>query len=261
MAARAVSALLLTATLASGCVRHRPPAELGDLQLAPGEFPHHLLTEVATAYVDAEGRVNLRAMLEDRPQALERYLAHVAAVSPRSHPELFPTPDHARAYWINAYNALGLWGLLQHPGRESLAPHLLGTFAVDRYRVGGEWMTLNGLQTFQLRGEGVDPRVHFALACYAVSCPPLRQQAYTGDDLDAQLEAVTRARIADPAWVRVEDGVPWVSRVFTWYERDFEAAGGIAAFVNAHGGDVPEGVPVEVLYHDWTINLAPEAGL
>ena len=39
----------------------------------------------------------------------------------------------------------------------------------------------------------LDPRVHFALNCGAVSCPPIR--AYEADGLDPELEATTRRYI------------------------------------------------------------------
>jgi len=33
-----------------------------------------------------------------------------------------------------------------------------------------------------------DPRIHFAVNCAARSCPPIWPEAYTGEELDAQLD-------------------------------------------------------------------------
>lgn len=39
-----------------------------------------------------------------------------------------------------------------------------------------------------LRKDFQEPRIHAALVCAAISCPPLRQEPYTGENLDEQLE-------------------------------------------------------------------------
>jgi hypothetical protein len=68
-----------------------------------------------------------------------------------------------------------------------------------------------------------EPRVHFALNCASVGCPMLREEAYMGERLAAQLEEQTRRFLSDrsrnrydPAGARLE-----VSRIFDWYKADW----------------------------------------
>ena len=46
---------------------------------------------------------------------------------------------------------------------------------------------MNQIEHEQIRPKFVEPRVHFALVCAAVGCPPLRSEAYDPSRLDQQL--------------------------------------------------------------------------
>lgn len=61
----------------------------------------------ALTAVDSSGEVS-RERLRSKAAALDEYLQSVAAVSPRSRPELFPTPEARIAYWLNVFHALVL---------------------------------------------------------------------------------------------------------------------------------------------------------
>ena len=73
-----------------------------------------------------------------------------------------------------------------------------------RHRAAGEELTLDDIEHGRLRTDYNEPRIHFALVCAALSCPPLREEAYRGDILDEQLDDQGRAFLNDPRENRLE---------------------------------------------------------
>ena len=74
-------------------------------------FSHDLLDSLLAERVDDRGRVDYPGLARD-PRRLDRYLHQLAACSPERCPERFPSDADALAYWINAYNAFVLRGVL-----------------------------------------------------------------------------------------------------------------------------------------------------
>ncbi|MES9958728.1 MAG: DUF547 domain-containing protein, partial [Sedimenticola sp.] len=77
-----------------------------------------------------------------------------------------------------------------------------------------------------IRKPGVfdDPRIHVAVVCASIGCPALRNEAFTAERLDHQLEDSLKRFLSDrsrnrynPATSELE-----VSRIFDWYREDFE---------------------------------------
>ncbi len=173
--------------------------------------------------------------------------------------------DERLAFWINAYNASAIAGILdgQSPatilGRNEFLRRA-------RHDVGGDSITLWDLQYRRIRPIG-DPRTHFALVCAAVSCPSLSSQAYLPRTLDAQLESATFAFVNDPAKNRYDlvERVAYLSEIFDWYAEDFAAAAGsVPAYVALHVEDpaVAAGLAdgswkVRYQKSDWDLNGKP----
>jgi hypothetical protein len=69
----------------------------------------------------------------------------------------------------------------------------------------------------------IDPRVHFALVCGAMGCPPLLPKAYSPDSLQRQLAFATKNALALPRHVTWDaaKGRLGVSQIFQWYATDF----------------------------------------
>ncbi len=151
-------------------------------------------------------------------------MGSLSHVSPRSQPERFPTRAHEPAYWINAYNALVLKGVVDgYP--VSRVDELGGLDAFFRQRtslVGGEYLTLAQLENEIIRPQYQNPRMHFALNCAALSCPPLLNHAFTAEGLDSLLDAQTRSFAADPRQVRFDlaGNKLYLSRLLPWYAED-----------------------------------------
>jgi len=222
----------------------------------------HAVWDTLLAGGTSDGLVDYPYM-SDRADALSRYLAAVAAADLAA-----LAPAELEALLINAYNALTVRAILDHPGVSSIRD-IDGVWTELEWEVGGHALTLDNLEHNLLRPFFRDPRVHFALNCASLSCAPLPPWAFRGDSLDAQLEERTRAFLTDPRNARLDGDVLRVSRYFDWYGDDFTAQGWepraetIPRFIARYaGGEVRAAVeadpdlPLAFLEYDWALNAA-----
>jgi hypothetical protein len=154
--------------------------------------------------------------------ALLRYVGLINAVSPENRPDLFASSSDSCAYYLNAYNALCMYGVL----KKGLPDNVLtsGLYFLNSFPVGGVNMTLDKLEKTRIRSVG-DPRVHFALNCMSRSCPPLRREPYEGSKLDAQLDEQAQRFLSDSRGAQRDGDQVKISEIFRFYEDEFlEAA-------------------------------------
>jgi len=207
--------------------------------------------------VDDRGRVNFVALEED-PSTLEQWVAHVAAVGPKTRPDRYPTVNDQLAYYIDAYNALAMYGVL-YSG--VLPKQKIRFFLFRRYRIGGEWMSLYTLENDVIRPYG-DPRVHFALNCMSVSCPRLPRKPWRGATLDAQLEKARVEFFASEQHLQVDDetGTARVSEILDFYTSDFVSEGtDLIDYINRYRTPpIPADYTVEFIPYDWNLNQQPQ---
>ncbi len=172
--------------------------------------------------------------------------------------------DEQFAFYINAYNAWTIKLILTgYPGVKSIKD--LGSFFSNPWkkkicRIDGEVISLDQIEHGILRPRFKDPRVHFAINCAARSCPPLSSTPYEGAILDQQLNEMAAAFINDPSRNRLEGNKLYVSKIFDWFEEDFD--GDIAGFIlnYAKGGlkkglEINKGyIVIKYLDYDWSLN-------
>lgn len=201
-----------------------------------------------------DGRIDYTAAGADA--RLASYLAALAAAEPDAEPS-----DTARlALWLNAYNALVIRSVVDHQPLESVTA-VRGFFDTIKHTVAGREVTLDQLENEIIRPFG-DARIHAALVCGAVGCPPLLPEAYAAERLDEQLDEQCRAWLSDPGKVSIDRAgeTLWVAMAFKWYADDFERAGGPAGFVKQYLGEDDQlwiaegGYTVRFLEHDWRLN-------
>ena len=122
--------------------------------------------------------------------------------------------------------------------------------------------SLDGIEHGIIRPEFQDPRIHFAVNRASRSCPPLASRPYTGENLDEQLDAVTRSLLNDPERTRLEGDRLYLSKIFDWYAEDFGdpvrfvlryAQGDLQTRLRACGAG---GRPAYLDY-DWSLNQVP----
>lgn len=186
---------------------------------------------VLSTHVNQPGLVNYRE-IKTNPQRLNSFLAALAEVSPETY-QKWGEPEKI-AFWVNAYNALTLKAIIDHyPIRASLFKSLVyprnsirqipGVWDGLRFPVMGKEMTLDEIEHGVLRKEFNEPRIHLALVCAALGCPPLRTEPYEGDKLDRQLNDQARVFLAKAKKFRLDrgQGTVYLSPIFKWFGGDF----------------------------------------
>lgn len=183
--------------------------------------------------VDERGMVGYEALQRD-PAQLDRYLQALADLSPAR----FASWSEAEqiALLINAYNALTLRSIIDHdPIRPSIKA-IPGVWKLRRHPLMGQRLTLDEIEHRILRREYNEPRIHAALVCAAISCPPLRREAFTGPKLERQLEDQTNRWLASGVGLRIDraSGEVAISQIFQWFGEDWPRADPNAAPVPGH---------------------------
>lgn len=159
------------------------------------------------------GLVEYTGMQKERA-TLDGYLRQVRQAAPAAWDR-----QAQLAFWINAYNACVIRGVLDHRPLQSVKD-VEGFFDGLRYDVAGRSLTLNEIEA-EGRALG-DWRMHFGVVCASSSCPLLRSEAYVADRLDAQLTEQTRNFLQDrQRGQRIDGGTWWISKIFDWYTADF----------------------------------------
>jgi hypothetical protein len=204
------------------------------------------------------------------------YLRSLAAFDPA----ILPRAERL-ALWINAYNAYTIELINAHEERESIRNINKDFFVIEGYGpwqerlavVGGTAYGLDQIEQDIIRREFREPRIHFALVCAAIGCPPLRSEAYSGARLEEQLEDQARVFLRlSPAKNRVDvaSRVVYASPVFRFrdYEKDFGGSkNAVAKFIARYYGPGPERELLEsgdwsrweYTHYDWTLNSQERA--
>ena len=226
------------------------------------KFDHSAFDALLKQHVDPDGWVDYAA-LANNTAALDRYIQHI------SHAPFDKLGrDEKLALLINAYNAFTLRLILDYYPLKSIKDIPADKRWSDRrWQVNNQTWSLNQIEHEQIRPNFKEPRIHFALVCAAVGCPPLRNEAYTTDRLDEQLEAQSQYVHTHDRWFRYDPdpNTLWLTSLYNWYGGDFEqAAGSILSFVDRYS---PRDHPIDNdvrpairwLDYDWTLNSRENA--
>ena len=168
-------------------------------------------------------KVNYVAFGKDRA-SLKSYLDSLSAV-PESEFKSWSKPQQM-AFLINAYNGFTVELILQNYPVKSIKD--IGGVFDNRwkrkfFKLFGQDFYLDKIEHETLRKPGAydEPRVHFAVNCASIGCPMLREEAFTADKLDRQLEEQTVRFLSDRSRNRYADGKLEVSMIFNWFKDDW----------------------------------------
>ncbi len=194
------------------------------------DFDHSYAAYGALLRTHVEGRrVDYAALVAGRA-ALDRVVADFGAVT--SGDEAAWSRAERLAYWINAYNVFTLRAIVDHyPIRGSwfsFSPgnsirQIDGVWTKLKWKAGGRQLTLDDIEHGLIRPQFEDPRIHFAVNCASVSCPPLAAEPYRAAQLDAQLDRAAVGYLAGSTGLVVDGTTLRLSSIFKWYGSDFEA--------------------------------------
>ena len=216
---------------------------------------HALWTKLLKTYVNKDGLVDY-ARWQKAPEQLGSYLDWLRTHVPsRSSPQ-----SEQIAYWINLYNAFTIDLILRHypvlsirdissQGAES--PWKIAFIELPRGAV-----SLDYVENELLRKRFSEPRIHFALVCAAMSCPPLRQEAYLPSQLSQQLDEQGRRFLQDSTKNRTQGQEAQISPLFKWFTSDFTKKGTLVGYLNKYlSAPLPAEAKISYMSYDWGLNV------
>ena len=175
--------------------------------------------QVLKSYVSA-GRVNYKSLQNNR-QALDRFNSALGNVNSSTYNSW--SNSEKIAFLINAYNSFTLESIIdQKPLKKSIRD-ISGVWKGRKFKIAGQSKTLDNIEHQTLRKQFNEPRIHMALVCAAKSCPPLQNEAYTGEKLNAQLDDQTRRFLASPHGFKIDykQNRVYLSSIFKWFGEDW----------------------------------------
>ena len=221
--------------------------------------PNSLLDSVLGRYVSKDGLVHYKGLKENKD--FMRYIEYLSTTDP----DKLPTDKHRMAFWINAYNAFVLKGVLEeYPIKSVLGvgwlPHSF--FKRKEFVSKQGKITLQKIENEKLREAFREPRIHFAINCASMSCPKLITEAYRADKLEQQLETQAISFINNKSrnYLDKENEVLSLSSIFKWYEGDFvknneKIEAYIARYLNPDDAEFIRNNKVTIRYLDYNWGL------
>ena len=200
-------------------VADKGEARNGDSVDAVSETESSPLGRLLRAHVDDNGMVDY-AGLKKEQALLESIVTDFAGTS-RADYDAWSSSDQL-AFLINAYNVYTLALIVRKYPVDSIQ-RLSKPWDRRGWTLLGKKVSLNDIEHKYIRKWFDEPRIHFALVCAAMGCPPLQNEVWEGDRLEEQFERPIRHLMAHPKKFRIERDKKRVSlsRLFEWYGKDF----------------------------------------
>lgn len=209
---------------------------------------HQNWDQLVRKYISSTGKVNYKGFKADKAK-LDAYLQELANNSPQSGWKR----NEAMAYWINAYNANTIKLIVDNYPVKSIMD-LYGGKAFDRkwIKIGDKTYSLNNIENDILRPRYKDARIHFAVNCAAMSCPPIHNRAWTASNLNSTLQAKAKAFINNAQYNEISKGSVAISKIFEWYAGDF---GNIVTYLNKFAAtEIKDNATVSYKEYNWALN-------
>ncbi|MEM9483491.1 MAG: DUF547 domain-containing protein [Cyanobacteria bacterium P01_F01_bin.116] len=179
-----------------------------------------------STYVDDEGWVNYTDLQQSR-EALDSFNDALVTVDDATLSGW--SEEEQIAFWINAYNSLTLKSIIDQTPLKASIKDITGVWRLRKHPINQKQKTLNEIEHDVLRVDFDEPRLHAAIVCAAISCPPLRNESFTGENLDAQLDEQVVQWLARPDGLKIdkEAGEVKLSKIFDWFGGDWIPSYGV----------------------------------
>jgi hypothetical protein len=234
-----------------------PEADVVDYTMFDGLLKKHV----------REGKVDYRAWKKEDMSVFQKYvkdLGECVVADMRS--------SDQKAFWINAYNALAIYGVLQNlpdnPWRVKFfsIKKVPGFFDVVTYKVAGENLTLDQIRAKKLVERFQDARIHCVLVVPAVSAPAAQSEVIRGEDVEDTIDYLTKLFLSDfrKNNLNGREGILYLSEIFSWYEGDFVTRKGMSIvdfvipFMSGAARTYLEWnktLPVKYMPYSWGLNI------
>lgn len=216
-------------------------------------------------------------VIHDQP--VEAYLDYFRALDAEALDRRLNSQARQLAFWLNVYN-----GYTQHFLKSDPSTYLKDRpsyFSKDQIDIAGELVSLTDIEHGVLRRgatiytlghvrvlflrsrfiqrfavDAVDYRIHFALNCGALSCPPV--QPYTALRVNEQLDANTRDYLQRETRYDAEQNTVAVPALLRWFSADFDGGSDAAKRrILRRYGVLPAAAEPGIDYrpYDWTLKI------
>lgn len=195
------------------------------------EFDYSDFAEALKTNVDDSGMVNY-SQLKAKPQKLQAFITDIDNLDRKDFDKW--NNNEKIAFWLNAYNALTLKAIIDnYPIKSSFfrsriypknsIRQIAGVWDKIKFNVMGQNLSLGHIEHKILRVKFDEPRIHMAMVCAAIGCPPLRNEPYTSEKLHEQLDDQTRRFLANSEKFEIkrDDNRIYLSPIFKWFAGDF----------------------------------------
>ncbi len=216
---------------------------------------HVLFDEVVQEHVK-NGQVDYSAIKKDK-----RFTEYINYLE-NTNPDDFASRNAKLAFWINAYNALTIKGILDGLSPDGFFSRIT-FFKSTKYDVAGRNINLYDLERDIIIPFN-EPRIHFAINCASASCPILISEAYTADNLEKNLEKNAKVFINDNVKNQYDlnQNQIKISKIFDWFSEDFENhSGSVQKYLAKYVNDPTiaellskDSFDVSYLNYDWSLN-------
>ena len=214
----------------------------------PG-LDHSQFEALLKKHVSVSGAVNYAGFKKD-VKLLDAYLKLLSANVPASN----SARNAKLAYWMNAYNAFTIKLILNKYPVSSIKDISDKPWDIKFIQLGGETYDLNAIEHEILRKMG-DPRIHVGINCASVSCPRLLNRAFTPENVNAELDALTKGFLKDRSRNQITPNEIKLSKIFSWFKEDFTKKGSLIDWINKYSEvKVKATAKISYLKYDWNLN-------
>lgn len=219
---------------------------------------HEIWNELLQKHVTEEGVVNYKGFQKDSAQFNE-YIKILSS----SHPNDTNWSKNERlAYWINAYNAFTVQIVMRNYPTLGIKeikngiPFVNTVWDIKFIKIEDQVYDLNNIEHGIVRPRFEEPRIHFALNCASISCPRLRNEAFSPDRLDEQLSDNVRYFLSNPIKNKLGSDKSEISKIFQWYGGDFKKGDNtVRKFIDKYSDvNITDETEIDYLKYDWRLN-------
>ena len=260
------TSLILSLLFINSILSAKPVTIVGEPQEKPvsiSAISHSDFDALLKKYVDENGDVNYTDWKNDDKETLKNYLESYS----RADPSKKSSKNHQLAFWINAYNALTIHGILDKYPTSTIRNHTAKVFGYNIWKdlkvtVGDAAYSLDQIEHEILRKMD-EPRIHFAIVCASHSCPKLLNGAFDAHKLEEQLDQNAVDFFANPENFTLAGNKVKLSSILDWFGEDFgdnrlEVLKAVVPYLPEDDADTitdaEGGLKVSYLPYSWKLN-------
>jgi len=230
--------------------------------VSAGTFDHSKFDQALKKYVDDKGLVDYNSIAKD-----SGFSEYVQSLQTAKVEEF--SRDGQLAFWINGYNAVTIDKVIKKKPKKSVRETFIpGVWTATKFFtsrehiVAGKRLSQDDIEHEILRKQFKDPRIHFAIICASMGCPPLPRLAYTEENVQTRLEEETRKYLNSPRGTRIDraENTLHVSKLFDWFATDFiQKSGSTLAFMRLYLNEetlsfLERDPMISYLEYNWALN-------